>query len=66
MGAEYGLLAPSMAERVRVTTDSAHCEEHAESVELWSPANPLFSAPESPAPVDEWPAGATLKDLLER
>ena len=64
---EYGLLAPGMAERVRVTTDPAYYEAHAESVELWSPGNPLFTAPEFlSAQVDEWPPGTTLKDLLEQ
>ena len=63
---EYGLLAPGMAERLRVTTDPDYFEDHAESVELWSPGNPLFRAPELLAHVDEWPEGATLKDILER
>ena len=63
---EYGLLAPGMAERLRVTTDPAYFEDHAESVELWSPGSPLFSAPEFLSPVELWPDGATLKDILER
>ena len=63
---EYGLLAPGMAERLRVTTDPAYFEEHAESVELWSPGSPLFRAPEFLSPVEEWPAGTTLKDVLDR
>jgi hypothetical protein len=46
MGArEYSLLAPGMEEALRVTTDPAYYEEHAESLELWSPGNPLFHAP---------------------
>ena len=36
----YGLLAPGMKERLRVTTDPEYFEEHAESLELWSPGNP--------------------------
>ena len=40
---EYGLLAPGMTERLRVTTDAEYFEEHAESLELWSPGNPLFN-----------------------
>ena len=43
---EYSLLAPGMPERLRVTTDPVYYEEHAESVEFWSPGNPLFKAPE--------------------
>ena len=39
---EYGLLAPGMTERLRVTTDPEYFEEHAESLELWSPGNPLL------------------------
>ena len=43
---EYGLRLPGMREFIRVTTNPAYFEEHAESVELWSPGNPMFSAPE--------------------
>ncbi len=43
---EYSLLYPGMKEPLRVTTDPAYYEEHAESLELWSPGNPLFQAPE--------------------
>ena len=65
---EYGLLAPGMRERVRVTTDPAYYEEHAGSVALWSPGHPLFTPPELPVDDDDGdlPAGAALKDLLER
>ena len=63
---EYGLLAPGMAERLRVTTDPAYFEENAESVELWSPGSPLFTPPEFPAPADEPPPAATLREILER
>ena len=42
---EYGLLAPGMTEPVRATTDPAYYEEHPESVELWTPGNPLFKPP---------------------
>jgi SNF2 family DNA or RNA helicase len=46
MGArEYSYLAPGMPEHVRVTTDAIYYEQHSESVELWSPGNPLFPAP---------------------
>ena len=43
---EYGLLAPDMTERLRVTTDPEYFAEHAESMELWSPGNALFIPPE--------------------
>lgn len=64
---EYGLLAPGMQEPIRVTTDTTYYEENSESVELWSPGNPLFTEPEMLPDDDETPdARATLKDLLER
>ena len=62
----YGLTAPGMREPIRVTTDSAYYEENSESVELWSPGNPFFKAPELLPDEEEVPAGVTLKDLLER
>ena len=63
---EYGLLAPGMAERLRVTTDPAWYEEHAESVELWSPGNPLFKAPEFVVTPEEPMEDETLRDVLGR
>ena len=62
---EYGLLAPGMTERLRVTTDPEYFEEHAESLELWSPGNPLFTPPEFTTQADEPPADKTLKDILD-
>ncbi len=62
---EYGLLAPGMSEPLRVTTDPEYFEEHAESVELWSPGNPLFIAPEFADGVDLDPSHGTLKDILD-
>ena len=63
---EYGLLAPGMRERLRVTTDPVYYEEHAESVELWSPGNPLFNAPEFVAATDEATEEETLQEILWR
>ena len=62
---EYGLLAPGMRERLRITTDPAYYEEHAESVELWSPGNPLFRPPELLSPQEELPPDTTLGDILD-
>ena len=62
---EYGLLAPGMIQRLRVTTDPEFFEEHAESMELWSPGNPLFTPPEFITGVDEPPTDKTLKDILD-
>ena len=61
---EYGLLAPGMSERLRVTTDPAWYEEHAESVELWSPGNPLFTAPEFATTWEDPSEHKTLSTIL--
>ena len=63
---EYGLLAPGMTAPARATTDPAYYEEHPESVELWSPGNPLFQAPEHLPPPDQSPTSRTLKEILEQ
>ncbi len=62
---EYALLAPGMATAVRVTTDPIYYEQHSESVELWSPGNPLFRPPEFTGS-DEggFSEGTTLRALL--
>ena len=52
-------------ERLRVTTDPEYFEEHAESMELWSPGHTLFNPPEFTARMDEPSDGKTLKDLLD-
>ena len=43
---EYKYSAPGMKEPLRVTTDPEYFDQHASSVELWSPGSPLFPAPE--------------------
>ena len=60
---EYALRAPGMAHELRVTTDPDYYEEQAESVELWSPGNPTFAAPE-PLAQTEPVIGATLEHIL--
>ncbi len=62
---EYGLLAPGMTERLRVTTDPVYFEEHVESLELWSPGNALFVPPEFTANAESTPSERTLKDILD-
>ncbi len=62
---EYGLAAPGMNEPARITTDPEYFEEHAESVEFWSPGNPLFIAPEFTDSAEPDPSQETLKDLLD-
>ncbi len=63
---EYGLSAPGMTEPVRVTTDPAYYEDNPESVELWSPGNPLFKPPEFLPPADRLPPSRTLREILEQ
>ena len=62
---EYGLLAPGMTDRLRVTTDPQYFQEHAESMELWSPGNTLFVPPEFTAQMEDTPREKTLKDILD-
>ncbi len=63
---EYSLRAPGMTESVRVTTDPEYFEQHAEDMELWSPGNLLFQAPELTQDSEpEPPAGTTLKEILD-
>ena len=59
---EYGLCMAGMTEVVRVTTNPAYFEEHAESVELWSPGNAVFKAPEGLGA--STPAAKNLRDIL--
>ena len=63
---EYSLLAPGMRQPIRVTTDPEYYEENSESVELWSPGNPFFEAPEHSPGTPEIPIGTMLRNLLER
>lgn len=39
---DYRYVIPGRKEAIRVTTDPSFYEEHAESVELWSPGSPAF------------------------
>ena len=62
---EYGFMAPGMTDPLRVTTDPEYFEENAESVELWSPGNPLFTPPEFTTRQDKPPTEKTLKEILD-
>lgn len=62
---EYKLTGPDMAGSVRVTTDPEYFDKHSDSLELWSPGNPLFVPPRLSGHRSP-PSGATaLKDLLD-
>ena len=62
---EYALRAPGMTLELRVTTDPDYYEEHTESVEFWSPGNPLFNPPESLGRGDETNQEGRLRELLD-
>jgi len=62
---EYSYLAPGMGQPVRITTDPEFYEEHTESVELWSPGNPVFPTPEVFGGVDELPKDCSVGRLLD-
>ena len=56
-----------MKEPLRVTTDPEYFDQHATSVELWSPGSPLF--PKADELADRESAGSDrrrLSELLER
>ena len=61
---EYSLLAPGMAVDLRVTTDPEYYEANAESLELWSPGNPLFQRPEFVVGEDISPTAESLSEML--
>ncbi len=61
----YALRAPGMMEEVRVSTNARYYEEHSESVEFWSPGNPLFEMwPEHAMPSENDNSHSTLAELL--
>lgn len=39
---EFKLRAPGIKDWIRISTDPAYYEEHADALELWSPVNPTF------------------------
>ena len=61
---EYGYRVPGMREPVRVTTDAEYYEQHADSVELWSPGNPLFPPAAVETVHEDLPASTFLRDLI--
>jgi SNF2 family DNA or RNA helicase len=61
---DRGLLRPGMTKSVRVTTDPMHFEEHADSVELWSPGSPVFPNPEDIGGGSETPSKTEFRKTL--
>ena len=59
---EYALRAPGMTPELRVTTDPDYYEEHTESVELWSPGNPVVQSPGEPACAERNDGGAAARE----
>ena len=59
---EYALRPMGRSEELRVTTSSDFYEEHTESVEFWSPGNPVFSPPDA---MERWDDGRVEKQLGE-
>jgi len=62
---DFAYLSPGLAAPIRVTTDRGYYEEHAESVELWSPGAPVFPeiyAIEADGPADP----ATFREAITR
>ena len=49
-----------------MTTDADYYEEHTESVELWSPGNPLFSPQESLGTWEGMAPRQRLEQLLDQ
>ena len=62
---EYAYLAPGMSAPIRITTDPEYYEENLESVELWSPGNPLFPALEVIADPGELPPNCSIDGLID-
>ena len=63
---EYSLRGPKTAKAIRVTTDPKYFEEHADSVELWSPGHRFFPTKSTVGRRDyDFPDGMTLEDILD-
>jgi hypothetical protein len=62
---EYKYLALGSRGPIRVTTDPEFYLEHTESVELWSPGNPLFPNPGDIAAVEELRENFSIDGLLD-
>jgi hypothetical protein len=61
---EFSYQTPGMQSPVRVTTRPSYFDDHAESVELWSPGGPQFPSPDEVAPASEV-SNQTFEALLK-
>ena len=60
-------MAPFTAHSITVlTTDRTYYEENSESVELWSPGNPVFKGPAGLTEAEEVSTETTLKEVLDK
>jgi hypothetical protein len=62
---EYAYSAPGMDKKIRITTDPDYFQEHAESMELWSPGNPLFPSPTEIADRQELKGDCSIDQILD-
>ena len=62
---EYAYQAPGMAEPVRITTRPDYFDEHSDSLELWSPASPVFPMPDNIATPEDL-KGCSITSILDR
>jgi hypothetical protein len=64
---DYELVQPGLSEPVRITCDRAYFDAHSDSVELWSPGSPVFTAPDAVAtPEEVAECGGRLAPILVR
>ena len=61
---EYRYMRPGLGAPIRVTTNPAYYEQHAGTVELWSPGSPVFPEHEIPSNAAIEPLGENLRQLL--
>jgi hypothetical protein len=65
-GKDYAFQAPGMQQPLRVTTDTAYFDQHAESVELWTPGSPLFPVPSAETAFDTIIDRSELESILSK
>nr|WP_246776865.1 SNF2-related protein [Microvirga sp. VF16] len=61
---EYAFRQPGLIQPIRVSTDPAYYEQHAETMELWSPGNPAFPGPDQ-VPTEDDSVAPNLTALID-